>query len=418
MVASLPSNPDAARFYTLGLAKLRDYDYLTAKDFFEQAIKADPKFPLSHSMLARAWSQLGYEQKRKEEAKKSFGPFCQFAAREPNAGRRGLLRKSGAAREGCLDLSGVVRLVSRQCRVRTATRGCAACGGSREARPWKRSLSFVDFRRRLPMTRVSIWRKRGQCRPTSVPCWCWSEMLSLKPAAQDKKLVYAQARKDECIEPGLWRSSRARGSLLRRCLQDFSCRRQSPWRRRCHAADRRSPRVSRTLRASHCDLPASAGYPARIGWKHEKTGAILNNMASRFRNEGNWTAPSSCIGRRSIISSRPGTRSIRESRSAISQTFSIFAENCPMLQNSTNKRSKRARSIPALQAMRCTDLRIWSWLKASRKKPTILPTQAVDLIRPDSRRVPVFDRCDGCAWRCADGPRRFGREPANSISKH
>src|SRR5208337_92189 len=64
-LASLPSKPDAARFYALGLAKLRDYDYLTAKDLFEQAIKADPKFPLSHSMLARTWAQLGYEQKRK-----------------------------------------------------------------------------------------------------------------------------------------------------------------------------------------------------------------------------------------------------------------------------------------------------------------------------------------------------------------
>src|SRR5271169_4893934 len=71
-LASLPSKPDAARFYALGLAKLRDYDYLTAKDIFEQAIKADPKFPLSHSMLARTWAQLGYEQKRKEEAKKAL----------------------------------------------------------------------------------------------------------------------------------------------------------------------------------------------------------------------------------------------------------------------------------------------------------------------------------------------------------
>ena len=71
-LASLPSKPDAARFYALGLTKLRDYDYLTAKDLFEQAIRADPKFPLSHSMLARTWSQLGYERKRKEEAKRAL----------------------------------------------------------------------------------------------------------------------------------------------------------------------------------------------------------------------------------------------------------------------------------------------------------------------------------------------------------
>src|SRR4029077_10583020 len=68
-LASLPSNAEAARFYALGLDKLRQFDAVAAKALFEQAIKADPKFPLSHSMLARAWSQLGYEQKRRQEAK-------------------------------------------------------------------------------------------------------------------------------------------------------------------------------------------------------------------------------------------------------------------------------------------------------------------------------------------------------------
>ena len=72
VLASLPSNPDAARFYSLGLAKLRDYDALAAKNLLEQAIQTDPRFPLSHSMLARAWSQLGYRQKRKEETKKAL----------------------------------------------------------------------------------------------------------------------------------------------------------------------------------------------------------------------------------------------------------------------------------------------------------------------------------------------------------
>ena len=72
VLASLPLDPEAARFYALGVAKLRDFDALAAKDLLEQAAQADPKFSLVHSMLARAWAELGYEQKRREEAKKAL----------------------------------------------------------------------------------------------------------------------------------------------------------------------------------------------------------------------------------------------------------------------------------------------------------------------------------------------------------
>jgi eukaryotic-like serine/threonine-protein kinase len=72
VLAALPLDPEAARFYALGVAKLRQFDALAAKDLLEQAAEADPKFSLVHAMLARAWSQLGYEQKHHEEAKIAF----------------------------------------------------------------------------------------------------------------------------------------------------------------------------------------------------------------------------------------------------------------------------------------------------------------------------------------------------------
>lgn len=72
VLASLPLDRDAAQFYAHGLAKLRDFDALAARDLLQQASMADPKFPLAHLMLARAWSELGDEQKRKEEAKKAL----------------------------------------------------------------------------------------------------------------------------------------------------------------------------------------------------------------------------------------------------------------------------------------------------------------------------------------------------------
>jgi eukaryotic-like serine/threonine-protein kinase len=67
--AALSSNPDAARLYAEGLAKLRVFDALAARDRLQQAAAADPKYPLTHSMLAEAWWSLGYDSKAREESK-------------------------------------------------------------------------------------------------------------------------------------------------------------------------------------------------------------------------------------------------------------------------------------------------------------------------------------------------------------
>jgi len=72
VLASLPANPEAARFYSLGLVKLREYDYLAARGLFEQATKADPKFPLAFSMLSRADIWLGHDDQAKAEAKRGL----------------------------------------------------------------------------------------------------------------------------------------------------------------------------------------------------------------------------------------------------------------------------------------------------------------------------------------------------------
>ena len=45
---SLPSNPDAARFYSEGLAKLRAFDALAARDLLSQAM-LDPGYPMAHA---------------------------------------------------------------------------------------------------------------------------------------------------------------------------------------------------------------------------------------------------------------------------------------------------------------------------------------------------------------------------------
>jgi len=72
VIASLPANSEAIRFYALGLNKLRAYDYLPARDFFEEATKADPRFALAYSMLSRADIFLGHDDQAKAEAKKGL----------------------------------------------------------------------------------------------------------------------------------------------------------------------------------------------------------------------------------------------------------------------------------------------------------------------------------------------------------
>ena len=69
--ASLPSNPEAVRLYSEGLAKLRVVDAIAARDLLQKAVAADPNFALGHSALADAWQAMGYDQKAREESKKA-----------------------------------------------------------------------------------------------------------------------------------------------------------------------------------------------------------------------------------------------------------------------------------------------------------------------------------------------------------
>jgi serine/threonine protein kinase/tetratricopeptide (TPR) repeat protein/TolB-like protein len=71
--SSLPANPEAIRLYAEGLARLRIFDALGARDLLQRAVGADPDDAMAHSALADAWAALGYDTKVKEEAKKAFG---------------------------------------------------------------------------------------------------------------------------------------------------------------------------------------------------------------------------------------------------------------------------------------------------------------------------------------------------------
>jgi serine/threonine protein kinase/tetratricopeptide (TPR) repeat protein/TolB-like protein len=70
--ASLPSSPEATKFYAEGLAKLRVSDALGARDLLQKAVTADPNHALAHSALAASLSALGYDEKARQAAKNAF----------------------------------------------------------------------------------------------------------------------------------------------------------------------------------------------------------------------------------------------------------------------------------------------------------------------------------------------------------
>lgn len=90
--ASIPANQAAARLYSEGLAALRGFNSLGARDLLEKAMEADPDFPLAYSALAEALSTLGYDQKALAAAKSAFD-------RSGNLGREERLLTEGRYRE-------------------------------------------------------------------------------------------------------------------------------------------------------------------------------------------------------------------------------------------------------------------------------------------------------------------------------
>ena len=283
VLASLPLNREAARFYSLGLAKLRQFDALAAKDLLQEACDADPKFSLAHLMLARAWAQLGYEQKRKEEAKKSLDLSTDL----PRVGRllvQGDYYESLADHEKAASTYRVLFELfpdSVEYGLHLSAAQAAAGHGSQ-------ALETLHQLRRLPLPssgdpRIDL--AEAKIVESNVEALALIRKALAKLSLQGQKLLYAQARRDECItliygdHPELAQAS---------CEEAYNIFLTAG--NRLGAAD--SLRMIGDRQGSEGRLEeAVATYQRALKvlegmGEHQKTGAILNNMAINFANEG------------------------------------------------------------------------------------------------------------------------------------
>ena len=72
MDSSLSTDAAALQFFSKAREKQRTFDLLGAARLLEKAVVADPSFVQAHGLLAEAWSDLGFETKATEEAKKAM----------------------------------------------------------------------------------------------------------------------------------------------------------------------------------------------------------------------------------------------------------------------------------------------------------------------------------------------------------
>jgi eukaryotic-like serine/threonine-protein kinase len=285
ILASLPLDADAARFYALGLSKLRKFDALAAKDLLLQATAADPKFSLGHAMLARAWSQIGFEQKHREEAKKALDlggdlPRAEYMLVEGEYNESIGNQEQAASVYHALyelfpdDVEYGLHFANAQIRA-----GHAA-----------QALEVVRSLRALPAPssddpRIDL--TEATAIKTSQPASLALIRSAIKKAsAQGKKMVYALARRDECVNL-LYSAHPEQASPV--CEDAYEIFVSSG--NRLGAAD--AIRLMGDYQGSVGQLDqAIASYQRALGLlkelgEHEKTGAILNNMAVDYANQGN-----------------------------------------------------------------------------------------------------------------------------------
>lgn len=285
VVSSLPSDPAANRFYSLGLEKLREADVATAKDLFLQAEKIAPGFPLVHLMLFRSWGALGYDQKARGEIEKAF-------ARSSSLPEPDKLQVEGAYFQSLKDLDRAAASYRALFALYPDSVDYAEqllivlnAAGRREE-----GLAIVQQLRQLPSPgsddpRIDFWQAKLVSYSNGPAARPFIERAVAEAAARGQKLLYARFRMEQCL--GSVYGEQAQ-SAVARCQEAYDIFMAAG--NRLYAAD--ALRIIGDRRGAEGDFNAAGEMYERalsmlsqLG-EHEKMGAVLNNMGVAGENQG------------------------------------------------------------------------------------------------------------------------------------
>jgi eukaryotic-like serine/threonine-protein kinase len=284
VLASVPRDRDAARFYALGVAKLRQFDPSAAKDLLQEAVISEPKFSLGHAMLARAWSQLGYEQNRREEAKKALDLANDLPRAERMLVEGEYYESLGDQERAASTYHALFELFPDNVEygLRLATAQSMAGHNSQAS-------ATLSQLRHLPSPasddpRIDLLDARVG--PTNDPArLVLIRSAERKADAQGKALLYAETRKEECLNLNY---SAHPDSAPPACEDAYNI--FIAMGNRVGAADAIRLMADGIGSQGHYEQ-AIATYERALNilegmGEHQKTGSILNNMAINFENEG------------------------------------------------------------------------------------------------------------------------------------
>lgn len=285
VVSSLPADPDANRFYSLGLARSRDADVAAAKDLFLQAERLAPRFPLVHLMLFRAWGGLGYDQKAKNEIKiahqLSWGlpetdklqiEAAYFASQNDSNRAISAYRALYELYPDSVDDAEELIVALNRAGRREEARG------------------IIQQLRKLPLPtsadpRIDFWE--GQLVSYSHPAIAppFFEKAVAEAASRGEKLLYARFRLAQCINLVYGDNPQGAVAYCQEAYDIFMAAGNT-----LLAAD--ALRTMGDRRGATGDLTGAREFYQRalailskLG-EHEKTGVVLNNMAITYENQG------------------------------------------------------------------------------------------------------------------------------------
>jgi eukaryotic-like serine/threonine-protein kinase len=284
VLASLPLDRQGARLYSLGLIKLHEFDALAAKDLLQQASAADPKFPLVHAMLARAWHQLGYEQKRKEEAKKALDLSVDLPRAERMLVEGDYYESLADHEKAASTYRALFELFPDSVEYGLQLAATQVAAGHES-----QALATLAQLRRLPSPasddpRIDLVEARAisDKKPASLVL---VRSAIRKATSQGKRLIYAQARREECLD--LLYGEHPEQAIAS-CEEAYNISLAAG--NRLGAADAVRLMADYQGSVGHMEQ-AIAIYQRALNvlqqlGEHEKTGIVLNNMAIAFANEG------------------------------------------------------------------------------------------------------------------------------------
>lgn len=381
VLAALPLDPEAARFYALGVTKLRQFDALAAKDLLAQAAAADPKFSLVHAMLARAWAQLGYKQKRQEEAKKALDLSTDLPRAQRMLVEGEYYEAMGSQEQAASVYHALFELfpdnIEYGLRL-AAAQSISGHGGQ--------AMEVIHRMRSLPAPssddpRIDLAEARAM-KDNKPAALAVVRNAMRKASDRGHKLLYALARKDECL---ILLYGEQPDQATPSCEDAYNIFMAAG--NRLAAADSMRLMADGIGAQGHYEQ-AIATYKRALQMieglgDHEKAGAILNNMAINYASEGKLDRAEQLYKQAKFDFEQTGDRTnIAETMvnlADISYLRGNLAQAAKLYQETLDFIATLDRGEPAYALYRLADLEL---AQGNVKQARRLAQQAVDELRP------------------------------------